>query len=541
MYPGRKGVTSRGVIAADAIRPGRRAWPELHGARRIRIPKGADSMSGANTLSQDLSRAISSCRQQQEAWASLPVRQRLRPVRAFRRLLVREGDRLSRTVVTDMGKRFEEALGEVLGLAEACRFLECEAGRLLRPRPVPRRHRPLWLWGQHDTVYRQPRGVVGIIGTWNFPILLNGTQILQALAAGNGVAWKPSELAAGSAAMLFGLLEEAGFPKHLVHLLEPTREAGRDLAESDVDHVVFTGSDATGRQLASRLGQRLVSSTLELSGCDAMFVMEDADVPLAAKAAWFGSTLNRGQTCLAVRRAFVHYSIYGAFIDALRPLAAAALPVSLAMASQVQQAEELVALALADGARLLEGSQPVALTRQSGEGRPGNLCPVRVVLDAPPDTAVCTQATFAPLMAVFPFDTVEEALRLNALCPFGLGASVFTRDVAGAARLAARLRVGVVTVNDVVVPTAHPATPLGGRGASGWGVTQGAEGLLEMTMPQVVSLCGSHYRPHYEPVGTTWMSRAEALRGLLEWGHGATICLRLGGLWRLLRAPRTPE
>src|SRR5262249_30069935 len=146
----------------------------------------------------------------------------------------------------------------------------------------------------------------GIIGTWNYPVLLNGVQIVQALTAGNGVLWKPSEVAPASAAALGGLFKQAGFPEGVLHVLPATREGGRALAEAEIDHVVFTGAEPTGRQLAAALGRRLVTSTLELSGCDAMFVLDDADVSMAVRAAWWGATLNRGQTCLAVRRAFVH-------------------------------------------------------------------------------------------------------------------------------------------------------------------------------------------------------------------------------------------
>src|SRR5439155_9998895 len=124
-----------------------------------------------------------------------------------------------------------------LPLATACRFLERQAGALLRPRRVPGRQRPLWLWGQGDTVHRRPRGVVGIIGTWNYPLLLNGVQILQAVVAGNAVVWKPSEVAPASAAALAGLLARAGLPADLVHTLPATREGGRQLAEADMDHV----------------------------------------------------------------------------------------------------------------------------------------------------------------------------------------------------------------------------------------------------------------------------------------------------------------
>jgi acyl-CoA reductase-like NAD-dependent aldehyde dehydrogenase len=433
-----------------------------------------------------------------------------------------------------MGKPYEETLaGEILPLAAACRFLERAAARILQPRRVSRRHLPLWLWPQSDTVHRRPRGLVGIIGTWNYPVLLNGVQMVQALTAGNGVIWKPSELASCSARVVFDLVGRAGFPPGLVHLLPATRDTGAALADAAVDHIVFTGSSVTGRRLAEHLGRRLVTSTLELSGCDALFVLEDADVNLAARAAWFGATLNRGQTCLASRRILVHRSLYEAFADALKPRMSAAVPMRLLLESQGKQAEDLVRAALAGGARLLRGS------RQADCGGDPSLCLPAVVLDARPEMALCQQASFAPLMAVLPFGTLEEALRMEGQCPYALGASIFTSDRTRAEQLARRLRVGSVAMNDVVFPTVHPATPFGGRSESGWGVTQGAEGLLEMTVPQVVSVRGGKMRPHYESALGKPPLSAEGLRGLLEWSHSAKLHHRLGGLWRLVRAAKS--
>jgi acyl-CoA reductase-like NAD-dependent aldehyde dehydrogenase len=469
-------------------------------------------------------------RRAQLEWGRRTVGERLRPVQALRQLLVTEADRLCAATAADVGKTAEETLaGDVLPLADACRFLEREAARLLRPRRVSRSQRPLWLWGQADTVQRRPRGVVGIIGTWNYPLFLNGVQIAQALTAGNAVLWKPSEVAPTCAAILLELLQRVGFPAGVVQVLEPTRDNGRLLVEAAVDHVVFTGSADVGRRIAARLGERLVSSTLELSGVDAQFVLDDADVALAARAAWFGATMNRGQTCMAVRRSFVQRPLYGAVCDALQGLAGQCGPVRLALASQAEQAERLVVGAIAEGGRLLA-------ERSSPPGCPEEWQPA-VVADARPEMALCREASFAPLLAVLPFDTIEEVVDLDQQCPYALGASVFTRDPVRAGRLAERLRTGVVTVNDVIAPTAHPATPFGGTGASGWGVTQGAEGLLEMTVPQVVSVRTDRFRPHYDlAAGHEGPGHTELIRGLLESAHAPTLGQRLRGWGRLVRA-----
>ena len=471
---------------------------------------------------------IRRCRAAQVSWAALPIRQRLRPVKALRHLFVEAADALTQAVEQDLGRPADEVLGsDIIPTADACRFLEKNAARLLRPVRVPRPQRPLWLWGARDTVYRRPHGVVGIIGTWNYPVFLNGVQIVQALTAGNGVLWKPSELVPRTAGVLHELFLKAGLPADLFLRLPATREAGPQVAEADVDYVVFTGSAEVGRKLARRLGERLVPSTLELSGCDAMFVLADANAELAATAAWFGAVFNKGQTCLAVRRAFVHRSRYADFLERLRPLAEGVKALPLALRSQSEQAERLVREAVEQGAHVLAG----------GEKFPseGAEFPPTVVADARPEMAICREASFAPLLAVLPFDSVEEALEMNAACVYGLGASVFTADLGRAETIAERLGVGSVTVNDVIAPTAHPATPFGGRGDSGWGVTQGAEGLLAMTAPQAVTVRSGTFRPHFDGALGLDPATAELLRGLLAWSHGARFGQRLRGLWRMIR------
>ncbi|MBX9624463.1 MAG: aldehyde dehydrogenase family protein [Gemmataceae bacterium] len=517
---------------------------------------------------------VAACRAAQEPWSRLPVRERLRPVRELRHLLVDRADDLLAAVEADVTRPPAEVLAtDLLPTAAALKFLEREAGHLLKPRRVPGRLRPTWLFGCRDTVHRRPWGVVGVIGTWNYPVFLNVVQIAQAVAAGNGVLWKPSEHSARTAAVTADLFRAAAFPPDLLVTLPATREAGPLVAEAAVDHVVFTGSDAVGRKLAARLGERLIPSTLELSGCDAMFVLEDADIDLAAKAAWFGVTLNRGQTCIAVRRVFVQRSRYAAFAEALRPLAEGAKPVSLVAVGQAEQMGRLVTDAVGRGARVMgektpppnplpdagrgdRAKRPHPLTPSPaggggtspepallsplpprGRGLGGGVSPT-ILLGATPEMAVCREAAFAPVCAVIPFDTVDDAVSLAAGCPFGLAASVFTADPAAAKALAARVPAGHVTVNDVLAPTAHPATPFGGRGSSGWGVTQGAEGLLAMTTPQAVTVRRGRFRPHLDEAVAPDPATADILRGLLRATHGRGWRVWLGGARQLVRGVR---
>ena len=479
----------------------------------------------------DVTSEVRAARAAQRAWSERSLAQRLLPVTAFRRLLVSACDRLCRVIADDVGKSVHEVVGsEILPTADACLFAEKHSPALLRPRRVSTGTRPWWMFGQSDTVHRRPRGVIGIIGTWNYPLFLNAVQIVQALVAGNAVVWKPSEVAPRFAEVLRDLLHEAGFPREVFRVLPATRDMGPALADAPVDHVVFTGSAAVGRKLAARLGERLVSSTLELSGCDVQLLLDDADVNLAVRAAWFGVTLNRGQTCIAVRRAIVPRALYGAYCDLLRPLSAQARPFALAMPSQTWQAQRLVDEAIAAGGRLLADGP----TRVEGDS-----CRLAVIVDARPEMSVCQEACFAPVMAVLPYDTLDEALAMEAQCPYALGASVFTAQANKVDAIAPRLRAGMVSVNDVIVATAHPATPFGGRGDSGWGVTQGAEGLLEMTVPQVVSTRGGTFRPHYDMGDPAKLAASDdMLRGMLEATHAPTFLARMRGWWRTIRAAR---
>ena len=482
---------------------------------------------------------LTAARTAQAAWARLPVRDRLRPVRTLRALLVERADDVCAAVQADIARPPAEVLGtEVLSTAAALKYLEKRAAGLLAPKRVSGRDRPTWLMGCRDAVHHRPWGAVGIIGTWNYPVYLNVGQIAQALVAGNAVLWKPSENVPRTAELTSALFRDAGFPAGLLQTLPATREDGPQLAEADVDHVVFTGSDTVGRELAKRLGERLIPSTLELSGCDAMFVLADANIEMAAKAAWLGVSINRGQTCIAVRRVFVQREKVDAFVAALRPLVRAE-PMGLVTEGQRTQAERLIEDAVTRGASVLANPE-----RQRRGEPPTPSLTLRVHLDptfllnVPADAAFCREACFAPVAGVIPFDTPEEAVSLARQSPFGLSASIFTADVAKAKEMAALIPSGSVIVNDVLAPTAHPATPFGGRGASGWGVTQGAEGLLAMTVPQVVTIRKGTFRPHFDDAANPDPATADIIRGLLRWTHARGIGAKLGGLWQLVRGIR---
>lgn len=440
------------------------------------------------TVDAATARRVSAARAAQAGWARTPVRARLRVLRRLRRMIGSAPEDLAATVTTYAGRApGETLLAEVLPLAEACRFLEREAAALLAPRKLGADGRPAWLRGVTAEVQRAPLGVVLILAPSNYPLMLPGIQLIQALAAGNAVVVKPAPRCTAPMQRLVALLDRAGLPDGLVQVLGETVADAEAALAAGVDKVLLTGSAETGRAVLGRLAEGLTPATMELSGSDAVIVLPGADPDTVARAVAYGLRLNGGATCIAPRRIFVPReaaaSLEARLLDHLSRVPPAAVPLPVR-----RQVHGLVQAAVADGARLAAGAFDPA---------DGRLAPV-VVADATPWMALLQSDVFAPVVSLVPVADVDAAITQAEECPYALGASVF--GPARQARLVAEsLRVGTVTVNDLIVPTADPRLPFGGRGRSGFGVTRGPEGLLELTHPKVIAVRSGRFRPHLRP------------------------------------------
>jgi len=432
----------------------------------------------------------------------------LRWLRSFRRTVAGEAERLCKVIESEIGKPSWEALtGDVVPLLASCRWHERHARRLLRSRRVG--GRAVFQVGQRQEVVRVPLGRVGIIATWNYPVQLLGIQLVQAIVAGNDVVVKPSEHAPRSQRMLLEMAVAAGLPEGVLRWCAPTREAGAELLRTErLDHVVFTGSTGVGRAIAEWAAGTLTPTTLELSGHDSAIVLADADAGLAARSIWAGLVMNAGQTCMAPRRVLVERAAYPAFLRALAPLAAGAKPVMLISDASATRCFELARGAVASGGRSLSA------VLEAPEGR---MMRPLVVADCPPDAELVEGAHFGPVMAVVPVGSPDEALAIHRRCGQHLATSVFMRRPARARAMAAELGAGRVTVNDCILPTAHPATSIGGRGASGWGVSRGREGLLAMTRGVTLSVTHPRARPGLETPPESMVAKA---MGFVRWWYG---------------------
>ncbi|HEX7859344.1 MAG TPA: aldehyde dehydrogenase family protein [Verrucomicrobiae bacterium] len=414
------------------------------------------------------------------------VADRLRYIRHFRENLARNAAEVARQLCAAVQRSPGEFLtSEIIPLLDACRFLERNAVRLLKRRSHGSWTMPLWLAGTRHEIHREPLGVVLIIGPSNYPFFLPGVQLLQALTAGNAVLFKPAPSGVNCAESLYGLLRAAGLPQNLLQLLPPTPDAAIHALGRKIDKVFLTGSAETGLKVLVHAATTITPSVVELSGCDGALILPDADLHLAARSIAFGLTLNSGRTCIAPRRAFVWPQIAEAFTAKLRR-ALADRPKLLLKSQPHVDLVGSISEAVESGARMINGSIDTSGTVE------GPL----VLANVPQESSFAIAENWGPILCVIEVANEAEAVAAFHRSPFRLGASVFTQDSAAARRLARSLQVGSVCVNDLIVPTADGRLPFGGRKQSGFGVTRGPEGLLEMTALKVISTRRSGQRLH---------------------------------------------
>ena len=474
---------------------------------------------------------LEAMRAAQRGWAQTPMRTRLRMLRCFRAELATGARELAATVATRHTGSLHRAeadtlVAEVLPLAEACRFLESEAEFVLRPRREGTRTRPFWLRSVDVVVERVPLGVVLLIGPGNYPLFLPGAQALQALAAGNAVLWKPAVAGVACAHALRVMLIASGMPPDLLTILDPAPSAAMAAIEAGVDKVFLTGSAETGEAVLHALAATATPSVMELSGCDAVFVLEGADLPRVVAALLFGLRLNGSATCMAPRRVFVAEAVANRLSGLLRACLIEVGPVPVPPQTR-ERLRDLVAEASFHGAKtLLDGLEVADEDEDSVYAT--------LLADVTPDMRIAQADLFAPVLSLMSFRTLEQAAAMHEECPYALTAAIFGPD-RDARVLAGAITAGTVLLNDLIVSTADPRAPFSGRKRSGFGATRGREGLLEMTAPRAIVRQRSKSRVAYQP---TAEAHGELFAGYLQLAHAQGWRNRLAGLRTMGRALR---
>jgi acyl-CoA reductase-like NAD-dependent aldehyde dehydrogenase len=437
------------------------------------------------TTPEQLEAAVAKARYAQKLWAARTLENRLQIMRRFQSLLWDRQTEIMRTIADETGKSKPSAYIEVVDIDLMISWLAGYAQRILRPQ----RRKPLFPLVQYARVYHKPHGVVGLIEPWNYPLALPFMDLIPALVAGNAVVLKPSELTPFTALHAVDLLHAAGVPADIVQVVVGGPEVGAALVDA-VDYVAFTGSTAAGRKVAVRAAERLIPYSLELGGKNALIVLNDADLELAASGAVAGALENAGQMCVSIERVYVEQPLYAKFVDRVAHYAASVRigPAfsddvdlgGMTSLREIERAEKHVADAIAKGARLVYGGQ-----RRPDLG-PTFFEPV-VLADVNHDMLVMREETFGPMIAVMPVRDLDEALRLANDSEFGLSGAVFTRDVRKGEHVARQMNTGDVVVNrsTAVLIGAH-SLPWGGVKHSGNGRRNGPEGLLRFTTTQSI-------------------------------------------------------
>ncbi|HMD41302.1 MAG TPA: aldehyde dehydrogenase family protein [Candidatus Acidoferrum sp.] len=426
----------------------------------------------------------------QSAWAAVPIGQRCAQLHSLRERMMFSRDALADAVVAESGKPHVEALfADIFVALDTAEYFAKNGARLLKPERVP--HHSTAGKAKSGRLVYDPVGVIGIISSWNYPLAIPLSQIIPAIAAGNAVVCKTSDFTPQCGALIEKLFADSGFPKNLVTIIQGGGEVGQALIGASPGKIMFTGSVATGRRVAEACAKKLIPSVLELGGKDAMIVLADANLDVAASGAVWGSYTNCGQVCLSVERLFVEQSIEEKFLALcvektkkirLGPGCDPATDVGpLIRPHHVQRMSDLISDAVARGARLLCGGKP----------RPDlgpNFFAPTVIAGVNSTMKLFQEETFGPILAVQSVKDAEEAIAYANDSSFALAASVWTKDAARGQAIASRLRAGAVMVNDAISYFGIAEAPHGGCGASGWGRTHGKAGLLEMVQPKYIDV-----------------------------------------------------
>ncbi|AXA66818.1 NAD-dependent succinate-semialdehyde dehydrogenase [Pseudomonas oryzihabitans] len=416
----------------------------------------------------------------QSLWAERPLADRCAALIRLAAVLRARRDDYARLIVGEMGKPLVEAEAEIEKSALTCEFYAEQAPHFLADASVASA-------AADSRVVYDPLGVVLAVMPWNYPFWQFVRFAAPALAAGNGAILKHASNVPGCALALEQAFAEADLPTGLVAtLLIEAREVAGVLADPRIAAVTLTGSTAAGQQVASQAGALMKKQVLELGGSDPFLVLADADVALAAQTAVKARFGNAGQSCISAKRFIVAEAVADAFTEAFAtaaaslrlgdPLERATQIGPLARAGLREDLQRQVTLSLAEGARLVLGGTPLP--------GPGFFYPPTVLDQVTPEMTVAREETFGPVAAIIRVADEDEAIRVANASQFGLGAALWTRDLAKAQRLARRLEAGAVFINAPVA--SDPRVPFGGIKQSGYGRELGEWGIREFTNVKTV-------------------------------------------------------
>ena len=470
--------------------------------------------------------AVARARVASETWSTRTFAARNEELDAFRHALAAAADTLADILHRENGKPELEALTEVMMSLGHLKHAVSRAETAMAPKKVSAG----LLANFRATISYAPLGVVAVIGPWNYPLNTPMGSIAYALAAGNAVVWKPSELTPLVALEIEKIARQTFALPDLLQVVTGAGATGAALAKSAVDKISFTGSAATGKRVMLAAAERLTPVLMELGGKDPMIVSDDADLAKAAEAAVYGGLTNAGQACISVERVYVAESVHDKFVEEVvkqvRDLKVGGDDGDLgAMTSeaQVKIVKDHLDDAVAKGAKVLTGG-PNAIA--------GSFIQPTVLTGVTHQMKVMTEETFGPVIPIQKVKSVDEAVRLANDTRYGLGSSVFAGK--SARSIAAKLRAGMTSINSVMAFAGIYGLPFGGVGESGFGRIHGDEGIREFsrvksTAEQAFAL-PINMMSFKQP-----KNAAKNLRGMIKQLYGDGVVSKAGDLLRKFR------
>jgi acyl-CoA reductase-like NAD-dependent aldehyde dehydrogenase len=423
----------------------------------------------------------------QPEWEAYGFAGRARVLSRAQKWVMDNSERVIETIVSETGKTYEDAqLAEIGYAGNAFGFWAKEGPRYLADEAV--KSSQVLVKGKKLVLRFRPLGLIGVIGPWNYPLTNSFGDCIPALMAGNSVILKPSEVTPLTSLLMAEGLRECGLPENVLQIATGRGATGAALIEH-VDMIMFTGSTRTGKKVAETAAQRLIPASLELGGKDPMIVLSDADLERAANFATYYSMQNAGQTCISIERVYVEEPVYDEFVAkvsekvrALRvgkPTGFGSVDVgAITFPPQLDTIKDHVDDAVQKGARVLTGGNEV-----QGAGR---FYEPTVLVDVDHSMKCMTEETFGPTLPIMKVRDADEAVRLANDSPYGLGASVFSRDTARGEEIARRLDTGAANVNDAMINYTVLELPMGGAKASGLGSRHGAGGIRKYCSQQAI-------------------------------------------------------
>ncbi|GAB4396374.1 MAG: aldehyde dehydrogenase family protein [Anaerolineales bacterium] len=439
---------------------------------------------------EDVQQAMREMRASAPVWRDLSVQQRAHLLGKFQAVMIDSLDEITKILTQDCGKSRQDAMIEVFITVDMLAQYRKHAARWLARRPVPR---GLYLFKNTYVEYR-PYGVVAVIAPWNYPFALSIPPVVAALLAGNTVILKPSEVTPAAGMMMQKLFERVPELAPYVRVLHGDGRIGAALVQTKPDYIFLTGSTPTGRAVSKAAAEHLIPIACELGGKDAMIVLDDADLQAAARWGAWGAYFNAGQTCMAVERAYVVESVYPTFVrHAVAETRKIQMGYSESLESpyymgpvtdprQIKIIQRHLEDALAKGAKILTGGKIE-----------GMFVEPTVLVNVTHDMLLMQEETFGPLFPIMQVKDEAEAIRMANDCQFGLGASIWSRDIGRAERVAKQVEASSIVINDTIAQFGVPMLPFGGIKQSGYGRIHGKEGLVQFTRPYAYAVGNPPY------------------------------------------------